>query len=515
MDWATAAGIWACAALLKLTLTTCQDQLPAKLLVSRAWCLQHVSLRCLPLQHRCLHLELLEASSSDASAAGDFVPAWCSAVEKLFSSTAAQDLTRADMACVVDLYDGRLWHFMTGCLTARRHVGLPPMALEAAARMHQVICQLAGIPTALDPSADALQLPNPAEQSCSWHLLRAQHAVLDQLAPVQPLPLPDAAASSSGVNNALVDAILGVDHPQEQGALDDHMPAPQGGVGGAVGAGDADCSDLGSPTTSVASDWELRQDFDLELPAIPQPSSTQLAAIVAEPEADASGDANMVPFGGRFHYHTGIEIEPTYWAETRQKSLVDEWKGRPLSDFMSCKFLSKKVRERLHRDLDASKKDWYHREVNHANAAVRDSQLRQLVESDVGKQACKQYQKYYRHLQNYGQTLEQTKYAKGGAGVATSGFVAALKKPQTSKLEEWQRKESSLDVVHNSKQRLDSFKAENVVKPLADVHFQRHADLMLVVDSLLKTCTNAASSSAYIAASEQSGMFEVCLQDWS
>ena len=407
MDWATAAGIWACAALLKLTLTTCQDQLPAKLLVSRAWCLQHVSLRCLPLQHRCLHLELLEASSPDPSAAGELVPAWCSAVEQLFSSTAAQDLTRADMACVVDLYDGRLWHFMTGCLSAKQHVGLPPMALEAAARIYQVICQLAGIPAALDPDEDALQLPHPAQQPCSWHLLRAQRSMLDQLAPVQPVP--DAAASSSIVNNALIDAILGMDRPNEQGALEDHMRAPQEVFDGVVGAGDADWTDLSSPTTSVASDWELRQHFGLRLsafpqlsstqlaaivaepdvgppgdagwaylsspttsvasdweprqhfasgpPAVPQPSSTQLAAIVAEPDADASGDAS---FGADFHYHTGLEIEPTYWAESREKSLLAKWKGRPLSDFMSCNFLNKKFRKSLRNHLALSKKDWCH-----------------------------------------------------------------------------------------------------------------------------------------------------------
>ena len=119
----------------------------------------------------------------------------------------------------------------------------------------------------------------------------------------------------------------------------------------------------------------------------------------------------------------------------------------------------------------------------------------------MGKQASKQHQKYYRHLRNYGQTLEQTKYAKGGAEVATRGFVAALQGSQPSKLEEWQRKESSLEVLHRSKQRLESAKAEHVAKPLVDMHFQRHADSMLVLDSFLKTCTDAASSSAYIAAS--------------
>ena len=106
-------------------------------------------------------------------------------------------------------------------------------------------------------------------------------------------------------------------------------------------------------------------------------------------------------------------------------------------------------------------------------------------------------QKYYRYLRNYGQTLEQTKYAKGRTGVATSSIADVLQKSQTSKLEQWQHKKNNLHPM--TKQHLESAKHE--MQPAVSVRFQRHADLIVDVDNFLKTCTDAASSSAYLAAS--------------
>ena len=199
--------MWACACLIKQMLQSSKHELVGALLMARAWCLHHVGLTCLPLANRCLDVDTQQLSASCPTLL-DFIPAWCAAVGQLLVSTmgTANGLTKGDLACLVDLYDGRLWHFMGSCLSAEgMNIGLPTEAVQAADCMQQIVCQLAGIP--LISLVGMQQVPATAEQPCYWYLERAQHAVITTM--IAPQPSSFASAQQKMASNSLISALLG------------------------------------------------------------------------------------------------------------------------------------------------------------------------------------------------------------------------------------------------------------------------------------------------------------------
>lgn len=163
----------------------------------------------IPLQERCLDLELQEqvlntemasdaANNTNASPnpreqqaaqtpSGTlhqlqaFMSKWCASFqEMLLEATAAGQLEEADQVNLLDVVDGRLWHFMACCLLASAPVGLPASALQTAQQLMQAVCQQAGIATdsiTLDTSmhcpvssssqSQQEEAESPATSSCS------------------------------------------------------------------------------------------------------------------------------------------------------------------------------------------------------------------------------------------------------------------------------------------------------------------------------------------------------------
>ncbi len=160
-----------------------------------AWCLQQAACGVLPLEQRSLDLESLEAAAAaapagrPARAAGtpfvqhdtlpdsdsddtvrpvpdvglmSFISQWCGVVDHLLFGGAPElaPSTSSDKASLLDLFDGRLWHFMFHCVNISKPTGLSPPALASAQGLMHAICHAAGV-----AAADILRfaMPLPAE----------------------------------------------------------------------------------------------------------------------------------------------------------------------------------------------------------------------------------------------------------------------------------------------------------------------------------------------------------------
>ena len=192
-----ASGAKACAHLLQRALamhpgsSTSPDmaRIGAVLRMCWAWCLQQAACGVLPLEQRSLDLESLEAAAAapagrPARAADTpfvqhdtlpdsdsddterpvpdvglmiFISQWCRVVDKLLSGELAPS-TSSDKASLLDLFDGRLWHFMFHCVSINKPTGLSPQALASAQGLMHAICHAAGI-AAADISRFAVPLP--------------------------------------------------------------------------------------------------------------------------------------------------------------------------------------------------------------------------------------------------------------------------------------------------------------------------------------------------------------------
>lgn len=80
------------------------------------------------------------------SPGADLVPLigeWCGLADHLL--TQAAELTDNDRASLIDLFDGRLWHFMYLCTAIGQPIGLPSHAMQVAERLFHAICQPSGL----------------------------------------------------------------------------------------------------------------------------------------------------------------------------------------------------------------------------------------------------------------------------------------------------------------------------------------------------------------------------------
>lgn len=111
-----------------------------------------------------------------------------------------------------------------------------------------------------------------------------------------------------------------------------------------------------------------------------------------------------------YHWHTGKEVEDTYWAETERQGVATKWLNRPLWDYQKCHKLSLDQQMRVKHSNHLSNKDRGAGELQ--DAQERDSKLRTVVHSWIMSAASTKEQKYYRFLQSYAATLHQAKYAK-------------------------------------------------------------------------------------------------------
>jgi len=243
--------MWTCAHLLQATASAATSSAGASgswdrslaLLLCKAWCLHHVAKTQLPLESRCLDLEGVErmlqgrAASTQHSAPDQaakpttegscysnklsakhaqqaahsqskmaaqlqrFMDQWCGVLAQLLTDAAsAGEMHMADRAGLLDVLDGRLWHFMACCLVASADTGLSADALEITQSLMNRICQLAGASVAdisttasHHPSAlTCLQLQDPSRLTgTATDLNQSGHGMC---------------------NNSLVEAFLG---PQE------------------------------------------------------------------------------------------------------------------------------------------------------------------------------------------------------------------------------------------------------------------------------------------------------------
>ena len=476
VNWSTRAGMWACACLVKRMLQSSNHELADTLLMIRAWCCHHVGLTCLPLVNRCLDVEAQQQAASCPNLSY-FISAWCTAVGQLLASTTmvatANELTKADLAGLVDLYDGRLWHFMGSCLSAKdMPIGLPSSeACEAAECMQLIVCQLAGIDTRITSHYMGLrQLPITAKQPCSWYLKRAQQAVMTTLTASQPVG--PALAQHNMASNSLISDLLGRNQLASQEA---HQIMQQGTPEASLDAS------FGS-VSSVLSDWETAR----EQPVMPhnehQPLGQRTPPLVRELPVELPIEPPSAPaFMEVHHWHTGKEIDDTYWSHTAQQRKLTKWLNLPLWRYQTCYMLTEDQRTRVKDSNILSNNDRQTDKLHEAKQ--RDGKLRQVVHGWLRSAAGTEEQMYYRFLQRYAATLQQAKYTKGktdAALTAASSIVKSQQPAQADKMKQWTQRRAGLEAELSTT--------------------WKQSDL-IAVDAFLKTCTTAASASAYLAAS--------------
>lgn len=159
------------------------------------WCLQQAACGVLRLEQRSLDLESLETVAAAAAAgrpveaAGlpfmqhdtlpdsdsddtdatrpvpdvglmQFISQWCLVVDELLFRGHLQPvaLISSDKGSLLDLFDGRLWHFMFHCASANMPIGLSQQALAHAQSLMRATCHAVGIAEA-DISRFAMPLP--------------------------------------------------------------------------------------------------------------------------------------------------------------------------------------------------------------------------------------------------------------------------------------------------------------------------------------------------------------------
>lgn len=451
-------------------LQSSNHELADALLMIRAWCFHHVGLTCLPLVNRCLDVEAQQQAASCPNLFV-FISAWCTAVGQLLASTTtmvtADRLTKADLAGLVDLYDDRLWHFMGSCSSATdMPIGLPSEASEAADCMQLIVCQLAGI-HARSYAIGVRQLPITAEQPCSWYLEHAQQAVMTTL--LAPQPVGPGLAQQDMASNLLISALLGRNQPASQGA---HQSMQQGTE-----------ADLDASFGSVSSAWETA----LEQPIMLQNQHQALGQ--RTPTGSPPPLVRELPieppsapvFLEIYHCHTGKEIDDTYWGHTAQHYILTKWLNLKLKRYQTCYMLTEDQRTHVRDSNFQSNEDKWDGKL--FEAKQRDGELRRVVYRWLMSAARTQEQKYYRFLQHYAATLQQAKYTKGQpyAALTTVGSIVESQQPaQAHKMQQWTQRRAGLET--------ELYKA------------WKQSDL-IAVDSFLKTCTTAASASAYLAAS--------------
>lgn len=173
MSWATVAGIKACAHLLQQAVTAQPEpppslgiNKPALLRVCWAWCLHRAACGLLPIEQRSLDLERLEATAAASATPAPvpslelntFIGQWCAMVDQLpIGAMSRVPPTNSDLASVLDLFDGRLWHFMFQCVSTHRPTGLPPLALQDAEALMHAVGDAAGV--AVADIAEVISIP--------------------------------------------------------------------------------------------------------------------------------------------------------------------------------------------------------------------------------------------------------------------------------------------------------------------------------------------------------------------
>ena len=177
--WASMVGMRACTHLLRQAAVAQPESLssPANpadvatlLKICWAWCLHAAACSVLPLQQRSLDLERFEAAVA-APAGPDpelnaFIDQWCAVVDQLHDETMSGMLpTNSDSASLLDVFDGRLWHFMLHCVSADRSTGLPPWTLRNAEGLMHAVCLGAGIAAA--DIARAISVPSASANSAN------------------------------------------------------------------------------------------------------------------------------------------------------------------------------------------------------------------------------------------------------------------------------------------------------------------------------------------------------------
>ena len=248
-EWLSSAGAWACAQLLKSTSASSQSSSlsaslysdrTATLLFCNAWCLHEAAKAHIPLEDRCLDLELLEQSmhsrtaktldvdiSASASATSipeqqttsqpsadaykallPFMDCWCSSVHKLLvQEVLSGQLDETDQLRLADIVDGRLWHVMACSLLTATPVGLAPTALQTAAQLMHAICQLADVSPQSAVLFTSMQRPSAVAKDTQQQTIK----VVDQSSPLQLV------LRHSVHHNSFVDAFLGPQPAHEQG----------------------------------------------------------------------------------------------------------------------------------------------------------------------------------------------------------------------------------------------------------------------------------------------------------
>lgn len=214
MSWSSATGVKACAHLLRQALTAQPGSFAGPAIttginptvrVCWAWCLQQAACEVLSLQHRSLDLERLERATAGTSGTmTSFIGLWCTVLDQLLEdASSAEGLTDDSRASMVDLFDGRLWHFMFHCVSADKPTGLSLQTLQTAKDMMHAICQAVGVAEA-DMLAGQPPIPGSAADDFASHYVPAQHRIQ---------------------GNAFIDAFLGPQRGPQQ--VDDEAPAAE------------------------------------------------------------------------------------------------------------------------------------------------------------------------------------------------------------------------------------------------------------------------------------------------
>ena len=223
MSWATVVGMKACAHLLQQGVTAQPElspslgnpgNMPALLRVCWAWCLHRAASGLLPIEQRSLDLERLEvATATPASTAPASVPSpelnifigqWCAVADQLPNgAVSGVPPTHSDLASLLDLFDGRLWHFMFQCVSTHRSTGLPPVALQEAEALMHAVCHAAGV--AVADTARVISTPLASITAAAGSLNRSEGH-------------PEAQLGTEG--NPLVDAFLGPQGHAQQAEVD-------------------------------------------------------------------------------------------------------------------------------------------------------------------------------------------------------------------------------------------------------------------------------------------------------
>ena len=207
MSWAIVVGMKACAHLLQQGITAQATPspslgnlgtMPALLRVCWAWCLHRAASGLLPIEQRSLDLERLEATAASPAPVpslelNTFIGQWCAVVDRLPNgAVSGVPPTSSDLASLLDLFDGRLWHFMFQCLSTHRSTGLPPVALQEAEAIMHAICHAAGVAAA--DTARLISIPLASVDAAAGSLNTTEGH-------------PEAQLGTQG--NPLVDAFLG------------------------------------------------------------------------------------------------------------------------------------------------------------------------------------------------------------------------------------------------------------------------------------------------------------------